>query len=271
MISPAAWRGLYEGNMHQLFQAFHFLSNANVEPDEMHVVHIGTSQYALGSVLFLLVFEILPGRPLQSMEALWLEICAEYRASGTTAQFSSLGLSSFCDTESPHGSYPRLKGRAAEIKWLVPVLQVIWRRHRRPGHDVDGLVGSLLDNQVRFQNLLDEDATDFQMEPGRARELCEVTDLVVGTYCRLAAAADRDGKLLWSVVPKHHMLWHFARKAKWLHPRRGACYQDEDFMGTVKALVEGCTRAIPLHKVASTVLTKYRWGMYFQYLQTSEA
>lgn len=237
----------------------------------MHVVHIGTSQYLLGSVLFKLVYQMLPGRPLENMEVLWQEICGEYRSQEVAAQFSSLGLSSFLvDVKAPTTAYPRLKGRAAEIKWLVPVLQAIWERRKRPGNQIDQLVSIVLQEQLTFQALIDEDADMFQMEAESAKQLPKTVDRLLATYARLAFEANQQGELLWSMVPKHHMLWHFARKAWCLHPRRGACYSDEDFMGVVKRLVQGCTSATELHKVASTVLKKYRWGMCFQYLRAEE-
>jgi hypothetical protein len=165
-----------EGTLHQFFAEFPFITNENIMPDEMHVIHLGTNQYLLGSVLWKLIFEIMPGTPLNNMEALWLNICNEYRASETKSQFSSLGISSFTDAKSPASSYPRLKGRAAEIKWLVPVLRKIWSMHKRPGNDCDQLVTNVLEEQVQMQNLIDEGASEFQMDSDSSKELVRVVD-----------------------------------------------------------------------------------------------
>lgn len=58
LYTRAQWRKLYDGNLHWLFAAFRFLSSANEEPDELHVTHLGTSMYVLGSVLGLLVYRV---------------------------------------------------------------------------------------------------------------------------------------------------------------------------------------------------------------------
>jgi hypothetical protein len=267
LISPVQWRAETQGQMHVLFRTFAFLTNANVEADELHVIHLGTSQYMLGSILYLLVFKILPGRPAENMEVLWQEMCHEYSRQGIKAQFSSLGISMFCDPKAPHASYPRLKGRAAEVKWLVPVLNALWPKYRRPGSPMDRLVAELLQTQQVIQELLDAEASEFQMSSESARELSKATDKLLATYSRAAVAANELGELLFSVVPKHHMLWHFSRKAWHLHPRRGACSTDEDYMSAVKQLVKGCMHALPLQKIPLALLQKYRWGLAYEHLR----
>lgn len=270
LVSPAEWRAENAATMHQLFREFAFLSNANIEVDELHCIHLGTSTYFLGSVLYKLVFEMLPGTPLANMEIVWSEICQEYARQGIEAQYNSLGLGSFCNVQAPSSAYPCLKGRAAEVKWLVPALAAIWQRLQRPENATDRLVGELLEGQLAIQGLLDEDAADFQMDAESAKELVKLVDKWLANYCRVAHKSTARGELLFSVVPKHHALWHFARKAWNLHPRRGACYADEDFMGTCKQLVKGCVNALPLHKVPLAVLRKYRWGMVAQYLRSEQ-
>ena len=267
LVTGRAWRRQMNVRLHELFKTFHFMSTDNIEADEMHVVHLGTSQYLLGSVLQTLVYEKVRGRPLNAMERIWSDINEEYRRAECASQFSTLGLSSFTDPKAPRGSYPRLKGRAAEVKGLVPVLAQVWKRYQSAESESDQLVDRLLGLQIRFQELLDEDATAMHLSEESAEGLCKVTDKLLSVYSKLAKQADENGALLWNVTPKFHMLYHFARKAAFLHPRRGACYQDEDFMGRVKGLVASSSHALPLHQVATTVLKKYRWAMHFQYLQ----
>jgi hypothetical protein len=270
LISPMEWRAENQAEMHQLFRTFAFLTNANIEVDELHCIHIGTSQYMLGSILHLLVYSIMPQRPVQNLEALWSDITEEYRRQNIKAQYSSLTLSMFCDPKSPRDSYPRLRGRAAEVKWLVPVLNALWAKYRRPGNELDKLVAELLQTQQLVQNLLDESSAEFQMDEESARELPKATDRLLATYSRAAHAANAMGELLFSVVPKHHMLYHFSRKAWYLHPRRGACYADEDYMSTIKQLVKGSVNALPLQKKPSAILNKYRWGLAYEHLRSAE-
>ena len=50
------------------------LSVWHVEPDELHVMYLGTVMYVWGSVLWLLCFVILPDTPQKNMETVWAGI-----------------------------------------------------------------------------------------------------------------------------------------------------------------------------------------------------
>ena len=46
-VSPQEWR-LANPTMHMLFKTFTFLSALNIDPDELHILYLGVSQYLLG-------------------------------------------------------------------------------------------------------------------------------------------------------------------------------------------------------------------------------
>ena len=139
LISAEAWRALYGDKLHLLFVIFHFLSNANIDPDELHVFHIGSTMYFLGSVLWLLVYRLMPSNPVKNMEMLWGLIQEYYSEHSVSTQYSNLSLSSFCNPDKPRAKHPKLKGRGAEVKHLVKPLWVIWNKYRRAGNEEDML------------------------------------------------------------------------------------------------------------------------------------
>ena len=113
-------------NPHFVFQTF-YLSCINVDPDELHIMHLGTSMYLLGSVLWLLCFDILTGTPVQNMGKVWHHIVEEYkRPPATVCQYSNLTLKSFCNPDKWDTGYPKLKGKGAEVKDLVVPLYKVW-------------------------------------------------------------------------------------------------------------------------------------------------
>ena len=139
----SAWKGMLRTclqwrienpNMHILFLTFPFLSCLNVEPDELHVIHIGTSQYLLGSVLWLLVFVVLKSTPDENIRQIWSLILDHYTRHQTSRQFSSLTLSSFMKPTKIMTSYPKLEGKGAEIRHLVMPLSCVWKLFKSP-HD----------------------------------------------------------------------------------------------------------------------------------------
>ena len=68
------WRASHD-ILHWLFLELPYLSQHNVEPDELHVLHLGTSKYMLGSVLFVLCYKSLKGTPAQNMKKVFLWGC----------------------------------------------------------------------------------------------------------------------------------------------------------------------------------------------------
>jgi hypothetical protein len=245
--------------MHFIFEAFPFLSNQNVEPDELHVVHLGTSQCLLGSVLWLLVHRRLRGSPAENMAKVWGQVSRFYTEARIPTQYSTLHLSFFHDPKSPAGSYPRLKGKGAEVKGLVPALRFCWSNYKSSSEE-DQWVQECLDLQCSVQELVDSSAPLMFLAPGEARLLLALVERFLVLYSRLGRAADGRGDLLWAMVPKFHWLWHWAWRAQYLHPRRGACMTDEDFVGRLKEVAKACTHSTPLHRVPVSIVAKYRCG-----------
>lgn len=117
LYSAESWRQLYTDSgsfVHWIFNLVG-IDNQCLEPDELHVLHLGVSQYTLGSVLFVLVYEVLTGRDAEKMSIVWNGICEYYRVAKSECQFTNLTLWSFCDPTRPHAKYPALKGSGAEV------------------------------------------------------------------------------------------------------------------------------------------------------------
>jgi hypothetical protein len=115
LLSPQEWRAA-NPNKHWIFQCFTVLSQMNVTPDELHIYHLGVNQYMLGSLLWLLVYKILPGTSSDNVNRVWDRIVSFYKEQKTSCQFSNLGLSSLHDPRASRKHYPKLKGKGSEIK-----------------------------------------------------------------------------------------------------------------------------------------------------------
>ena len=79
--------------MHRLFTVFAFLSVENMEPDELHIFHLGVSGYVLGSILYLLVYVLLVGSPHDNLNRVWQAILNHYNAHDTASQYTNMQLS----------------------------------------------------------------------------------------------------------------------------------------------------------------------------------
>ena len=65
------------------------LSLHSIEPEQLHVIRLGNSKYMLGSVLWLLVFQVMDGEKHESdMEQVSDEIVDDDRANCVATQLS---------------------------------------------------------------------------------------------------------------------------------------------------------------------------------------
>ena len=64
--------------------AIPYLSNQNIEVDELHIIHLGTSMYLFGSALFVLCYVAMPDSPSENMDKIWSEISKWDAGSGLT-------------------------------------------------------------------------------------------------------------------------------------------------------------------------------------------
>ena len=73
------WKEMYRGNFqHWIFQLEGF-SHHSIIPDELHIIYLGTAQYLWGSMLWLLVYNMMTETPAQNMEKRWAGVSEVYR------------------------------------------------------------------------------------------------------------------------------------------------------------------------------------------------
>ena len=65
------WEACRDHSHHQF--RLPYISLRSIEIDELHVIHLGTSQCLLGGVLWLLCYRILPESPDRNMNHVWPE------------------------------------------------------------------------------------------------------------------------------------------------------------------------------------------------------
>lgn len=205
--------------VHILFAVLSFLTGHNVEAGELHIIHLGTSQYLLGSVLWLLCYHLLPGTPTANMEAIWAIITNFYTKNKTRCQVSNITLSMFCDAKNPRKEYARLKTKGAETKHLVAAVLEVWNVLTRDViSDFIGPVRICLEQMCRIHDILDESRFLDFLEEVDAAILKSAVDIFLQAYSQAAHLADCAGLPLFTVAPKHHWFWHWADRSKYLNP-----------------------------------------------------
>jgi hypothetical protein len=261
-ISAADWRASV-GYLHPIFKGFEFLSVLNVEVDELHVLYLGISQYFLGSILWMLTYTMVAGTPEQAFAKIWAAILEQYKIQNTGVQYSQMAISSFVTPAKAKKEYPRLKGRGAEIKGLVdPLIAVFAKFKKRSEHDAR--VQETMEALSHMQAILDEFKYDAFLSAPGAKKFQEETDKFLNGYTLLGLDCDRKQQLGFTAAPKLHWLWHMAFRSKFLNPRRVACFIDEDFVNHMKHIAARCCSGTQLHNVPTSLMKKYRWGLYLE-------
>ena len=267
-LTKDGWRALRATTMHVLFELLEYLSCVNLEPDELHTMHLGTTMYFVGSILWLLVYRVLRGSPQENIACVWGWILDEYTDAMVSVQFPKLDLKSFTNND-PNEHYPKLKGKGGQIKHLLKPMLRVWIRCMNPLDNMHVKVRTALEHLVEMQRLIDAHAKDLFMTRANAAALKRATDSFLADYSILGDMTDGELQLLFNMVPNFHFLWHLAHRAFYLSPRRGSCWIDETFVGIIKLIGKACAAGTTLHRIPSSIMCKWRWGRHAEGLMRS--
>ena len=95
------------------------------------------------------------GTPEANMAVIWSELLAWWALNPCRDRFHSLKLSMWINVDDPHNGMPKLKGRAMEVKTLVPALCAVWEGHMNNGLPEHLAVHELLRCSARMDEVLD--------------------------------------------------------------------------------------------------------------------
>ena len=177
-------------------------------------------------------------------------------------RFQNLRLNMFLDPRSPHSTFPRLKGRAAEVRNLGPGLLAAFQQHMDSGSQVDKQIKLALKASVRFEEILTEHKDAVQLPESAVVELQSAVHAFLMCCSALAHKFREEGRPVFNVTVKFHYLAHAALQAKHLNPRLGWCYAGEDYMAKIKRVAASCLRGTPAHLVSGKMAAKYVQGMH---------
>ena len=248
--------------LHFVFQ-LPYLSCHNLEVDELHVMHLGTTMYMLGSVLYMLVFHVLAGAPEDNMQEIWGCINQFYKDHKVVTQYCNLKIGSFHEP----GQFPKLKGKGAEVKDLVAPLAHVWnekttgsndRRHR--------WISRMLQHQLVAQRILHDYKDPTFLPVQAALDFAEAIGGIHHMWSLVANDSDSTGVHIWNTPTKLHYLHHLGEKAMFLNPRKGNTMVEETYMGVCKTLAQSCLHSTDDVNMPKAFMDKYLWALHFMYV-----
>ena len=101
------------------------VTGLTVQPDLMHVKYLGYQQFWLGSVMWMLVNEILPASPLANLRGIGLYVLRWQRRHNVSAKFP-LGAFQKLSIFQRKKGYPKLRGKGAHVRHLAGALSSLW-------------------------------------------------------------------------------------------------------------------------------------------------
>jgi len=177
---------------------------------KLYTKHMGTDSWLYASVLWLLVYKMLPGSPDENLVQLWEQMRAFYKARHITGTYSNMFLCLFTKRRSPNTSYPKMRGKACEIKLLGEALLQVWLHYDDAASDIHGQIRLLLQYSVGLDAILHDNREVSCLPPAIFRQFMDTCERFLVLYSAVNRHFVDSGYLLFNVTPKLHLLWHAA-------------------------------------------------------------
>ena len=219
-----------------------WLSACNISYDFMHVKYLGADQYLYGSCVYLLCFDMLPGTPKENLTVIWCWMKAYYKQHKPLVRYRVFHkLTMFLKKK----DYPKLRGKAAEVKAFGKVLCEMWVHFMNKRNTRHKQIRFLLKSNVEMDNILAEfpvgDGHYRLPEDGYKRFVTACFEVAQTTKALNEFYAGIEIKV-FNVTAKVHCMLHVALLARWMHPALTWCYAGEDFIRVVQTLLQSCIR-----------------------------
>ena len=198
------------------------------------------------------------------MAKIWDYCLERYRANlvDASCRYNCLVISMFTTVSGNWRlQFPKLKGRAAEIKHLIPALAFAWEKIKDGSDPLHDAITLALKSNLAMDQVLDENATCFRLPTCDAERFTAAAFVFLGQFSLLANRYTVDGNLIFDVTPKAHFLAHIALRCGSLNPRRSWCFSGERMMLLMRRLAQSCMRGLQPKDLGYKLLSKYRFGL----------
>ena len=231
--------------------------------DWVHVKYLGVDQYIFGSVMALLVSMVMPHDANQNLQNCWDFLKTFFKNHATPTPFRYLSkLSMFIRT----GKYPKLRGKASEIRHFGPALLALWSRHQNPHLVLHQRITLMLKQNVHLEEMITFHKDDFALPPGPAQEFEETANSMLLLLSQVADHFVEEGMKCFDITSKCHMLQELAILSRSINPKVTWCFMGEDQMQRMQQVAKACVRGNKLDKQTTKLARHYRLGLRLHYL-----
>ena len=200
--------------------------------DILHTLDLGVSQRLCGSVLHTWCYQEACDKAMaaKSMRQTWNQIQDKYKSMKVSERFTNIFLSQFSNVDHPWSQAPLLKGKAAEIRHLVPVLaSVAWDKAKETGGLKESHIAECLHHLPIFYDIVAN--ADFFMTEDESDAALHAMQRCLQHYVWLQAHVAQD--CVFQLVPKFHWAYHLAQMCKYQNPKTFWTYRQESWVGSM--------------------------------------
>lgn len=250
---------LWEGRSRNPLFTLPGVTALTVALDYMHSKYLGMDQYMFGSTLWVLCFMVMTGTPEENLDWCWAFTKRYYKEHGTTTRYRYLNrLSMFVRKK----GYPKLRGKAAEIRHFGPVLLALWAACADPASELHQRIQLMLKLNVRLESILTEHPDEFALPGTAASEFQEAAFAMAQLQTATATHFMEQGQQLYDITSKTHMVLHCAILSKYISPRVSWCFSGEDNMRVTQTLAQSCVRGLTGSAAQVKMARHYRLGLH---------
>ena len=260
--SAVAWRAWPDRSPCPLFKEPGF-SPWVIALDWMHCKYLGHDQLCYGSVLSLLTKHILPGDPSENIRQIWNDICYFYKEQSVPCRFRYLNRVSMFERKSPQ--YPKLRGKAAEIKYLCGPLLSVWQKYMNRRLKVHREIELYLTMNRDLEEILIVNRQDLALPEEDAKKF---QHLCTGMLLLLSNIAEHFiADKLFNLTQKSHFMQHISLLARFLSPRLTWCFMGEDMQRRISTLAKACVNGQRPGQTIGKMMVRYRIALHLQFLK----
>ena len=235
----------------------------SVAYDYTHLKYLGSDQYSFGAVLTLLVYHVLPADPEENVVQIWDEIKTDYQQYNVPVRYRYLNKISMFYR--PAYGFPKLRGKAAEIKYFGATLLRVWEKHMNVEIELHRRVRLMLRMNVMCEQLLTECKEEVCFPEPRCTQFAEAMDAMLLLQTQIAEHFVEEGLQYFDVTAKSHMLQHCALAAKHLSPRVVWRFAGEDMQKKLQTLAKSSVKGNGPAQATRKMCSRYRIALHLRF------
>lgn len=192
-----------------------------VMPDWLHTMDLGVGGDILGNIFWALLPKLAAGGRQEQVQALFEEMKSFYRRRQVESKFDSLTIGMLKQPKKP----PKLRGKAAEVRHLIPLGQELAERFLSPDDPRELAIRAIAGQLHKLYSSL---------QPWDPQGMAEASRRVASLAVALESQSPSP---LWRVKPKMHLMQELCERMPGLrgNPRAWWTYRDEDAGGKLAA------------------------------------